>query len=172
MTMKFTLADTATLQKHVRTVMNNGALNVSQAFEICHEVFTRAPKRTNGYHVNNRGELKPIPGAITGYDSDGRPVIAEPIPQAQEPKRKLTAVSIEALCDVDGRVDEAESHEVSPDDSRELSVEELQTKIDIAVEVAEREVGVVPEPESEETWQDAVIEDGAETSDAGSRECQ
>jgi hypothetical protein len=169
---RFTITDAATMQKHVRIAMQNGALSISQIFEIMHSVFARAPKPTHGHYVNNRNELVPIPGAITGYDSEGKPVIARPL-TGPEPRRKpLRAVSIDSLVEVDGNVDEAETHEVSPDEPHELSVEDLQAKINLTAEVPEREVGLVPEPESEvETWQDAVMEDdGADISDAGSSE--
>lgn len=175
---RFTLTDAATMQKHVRIAMQNGELNVSQAFEICHEVFARAPRQTHGHCVNNRNELVPIPGAITGYDSEGKPIIARPLTEPEPRRKPLRAVSIDSLIEVDGNVEAAETHEVSPDEPRELSVEDLQAKINVTAEVPEREVGLVPEPSPElleecESWEDAVLsEASAETSDAGSDECQ
>jgi hypothetical protein len=175
---KFGFADTVAVQKHVRTAMNNGELNVSQSFEICHGVFARAPRQTNGFCVNHRNQLVPIKGAITAY-VDGKPVIACPLPETPEPRRKpLRAVSIDSLVEADGNVDEAGTHEVSPDDPQELSVKELQAKSAFVREVPEQEVGLVPEPSPEleeecESWKDAALDEAsAETSDAGLDECE
>ena len=142
--------------------MNNGALNVSQAFEICHEVFARAPRQTHGHAVNDRNQLVPIPGAITGYDSGGRPVIARPLPETPEPKRKpLRAVSIDSLVEADGNVDTAETHEVSPDDPVEL------------LPPAPAPVAGQDDSSPELTWEDAVLDEAsAETSDARLDECE
>jgi hypothetical protein len=149
MTMKFTLEDTARVQRHLRTMMNGDGLTVSQSFEIGYEVFSGTSKPTNGHYVNDRGELKPIPGAVTSYDRDGRPVIACPLPEKPASKRKLVPVTIDSLCEVDGDVDLAEVSELLPPDP---------------VRVAGQD---------DEMWEDAVLsEDSAETSDAGSSECE
>lgn len=160
--VKFTLVDAATVQRHVRTAMQGGELNISQSFEICYGVFAGAPTPTSGHYIDSAGVRKPIPGAITGY-VDGKAVIANPLPEKPEPtRRKMSPVSIDALCEVDGDVDEAETH--TPDDPRELSVEELQAKINISVEVNEQEVGLVPEPTAEEESSE-VTDDTDEDSD-------
>jgi hypothetical protein len=111
MTMKFTLEDTARVQRHLRTMMNGDGLTISQSFEIGYEVFAGTSKRTNGYRVTDAGHLQAIPGAVTSYEN-GRPVIACPLPEP-EPKRrrKLLPVTIDSLCEVDGDVDLAETHE-------------------------------------------------------------
>jgi hypothetical protein len=111
--MRFSLEDTARIQRHVRVAIAQGKLSVSQAFDITSEVMDRQfqPEHRSGHHVNERNELVPIRGAITGY-VDGKPVIARPLESEPEPRRrKLHAVSIESLCEVDGRVDEIDTHD-------------------------------------------------------------
>jgi hypothetical protein len=62
-----------------------------------------------GHAVGPDNKLHPIPGAFTGYDSEtGRPVIAVPLKE-REPLTNLRPVSIDALVEADGDVNDAES---------------------------------------------------------------
>jgi hypothetical protein len=145
---KFGFNDAAAVQKHVRLSMQNGSLNISQAFEIPYSVFTRAPKSTCGHYVNDKNELVPIPGAITSYDSDGKPVIACPLPETPGPKRKpLRAVSIDSLVEADGDVDEAEAYEVGvrPEPRRICAGEDVDDDPETLASERAAEVSLNPE---------------------------
>jgi hypothetical protein len=165
---KFGFIDAATVQRHVRTAMQAGRLNISQIFEICHSVFARAPRQTCGHHVNNKNELVPIRGAITGYDSDGKPVIARPIPEKQEPKRKhLRAVSIDSLVEADGRVDLAEAHEDDPQELSVVPVEQIRVAgEDTGDDDVEEEMGLTPDAVNAAALDDAALDDAALDEDA------
>jgi hypothetical protein len=64
-----------------------------------------------GHFINSRGEVKPIPGAISRY-VDGKPVIDVPLKEVPaERRRRLIPVTIDNLCKADGCVDEAEAHD-------------------------------------------------------------
>jgi hypothetical protein len=102
-------------QRLIRVANHRGELSPMQVFDAVNETLVEAPQSTCGFFVNNRNELKPIPGALI----DGK--IAVPIPDKSEPiNRKLRAVTIDSLCEADGQIALAESFEVSPDDPQEL----------------------------------------------------
>jgi hypothetical protein len=102
-------------QRLLRVANHRGDLSPMQVFDAVNETLVEAPQSTCGFFVNNRNELKPIPGALI----DGK--IAVPIPDKSEPiHRKLRAVTIDSLCEADGQIALAESFEVSPDDPQEL----------------------------------------------------
>jgi len=111
---KFALKDAATFQRHVRVAISSGGLATMQAYEICDEVLSRRfmTEYKPGHHVNAKNELVPILGAITGY-VDGKPVIGRPLKSEPEPRRpKLKPVSIDALLEADGSIEDAETHEI------------------------------------------------------------
>lgn len=115
MTMRFTLKDCATFQRHVRAAAQNEGMTATQAYEICDEVLSRrfTSRHVVGHHVNSKNELVPIPGAITGYDDNGKPVIGRPLKSEPEPRRpKLKPVSIDALLEADGSIEDAETHDI------------------------------------------------------------
>jgi hypothetical protein len=104
--MKFTAFDAVIIQKHIRIAAQVGEINISQAYEIASEVFTReAEQSTCGTYINNRNQRVPIRGTVL-----------HPFPEKQEPKhRVLMPVSIDALCEVDGDVDLAMTHDEVPE---------------------------------------------------------
>jgi hypothetical protein len=112
--MRFSFEDTVQIQKQRREKAMAEGLTVSQAYDLAvAEVEAAVGQRvqTNGYAVGPDAILRPIPGAITSYEN-GRPVIARPLDSEPEPKRKkIRPVSIESLCEVDGRVDLADTHD-------------------------------------------------------------
>jgi hypothetical protein len=120
----FTFSHAAVVQLHVRVAM------------------PRVPhRRTCGHFVNDRGEVKPIPGAIAGY-VNGKPVIAVPLPEPEPSHRKLLPVSIDSLCEADGDVTSAESHD---DNDEVVQAESEEPCFDDSVESAR---ALMHDPES------------------------
>jgi hypothetical protein len=86
-------------------IARDGELTVSEAYEAAVAYMdSKRPqdKLFPGHYTNDRGELKPIPGAIIGYDSDGKGVVS-PMTGTQS-RRRLTVYSAEALAKCDGKV--------------------------------------------------------------------
>lgn len=101
-------------RRRLQDIVDSDGLTVTQSYELAVAI-TEAQrpvemKATHGYHVNERGELKPIPGAIVGFDSNRKPVVA-PMKSSQ-PRRRLTVYSVAALAAVDGKANLAQGRVV------------------------------------------------------------
>jgi len=111
----YTLANVVREQRRQRlqNTIDTDGLTVSQSYELAvavMEVQRPQDKFFPGHCVNDRGELKPIPGAICGYDENGRPVVA-PM-KVSQPHRRLKVYSAEALAKVNGHASLAEGRMV------------------------------------------------------------
>jgi hypothetical protein len=86
-------------------IARDGELTVTQAYEAAVAYMdSKRPqdKLFPGHYTNDRGELKPIPGAIIGYDEKGRGVVS-PMTATQS-RRRLTVYSADDLAKCDGKV--------------------------------------------------------------------
>lgn len=66
-------------RRRLQDIVVNDGLTVTQAYEAA-AAFIDAQRPKDklfpGHYTNDRGELKPTPGAIVGYDENGKPVVS------------------------------------------------------------------------------------------------
>jgi hypothetical protein len=91
-------------RRRLQDIVVNDGLTVTQAYEAAAAfIDAQRPKEKlfPGHYTDDRGELKPTPGAIVGYDSDGKPVVS-PM-KHQQSRRRLVVFSAHDLAKVDGK---------------------------------------------------------------------
>jgi hypothetical protein len=91
-------------RRRLQDIVVNDGLTVSEAYEAA-AAFIDAQRPKDklfpGHYTNDRGELKPTPGAIVGYDENGKPVVS-PM-KHQQSRRRLVVFSAHDLAKVDGK---------------------------------------------------------------------
>jgi hypothetical protein len=158
-----TCKQTAALQRDLRSRLvaetgetwDTAYVEAVTEFNKMEDVLEAPAERPAGTYIDSRNEVRPIRGAITSYENGcrGKPVIAHPI-ETPEPKRqrKLRPVTIDALCEADGIVNEAETHDEVPE------VRVTQDRVPVRVAGAEN----VPDDIEQNEFEQAAQQDEEE----------